>query len=55
MRRFPDWGSYGEGFTPVLAISTSYVVLLLVGQGVMRLLAGPGGADRLARRWWKPS
>ena len=52
MRRFPEWGSYGPGIAPVLAISASYVVLVLVGHGVMRLVAGPAAADRLARRPW---
>ena len=48
MRRFPEWGSYGPGIAPVLAISVSYVVLVLVGHGVMRLVAGPAREDRLA-------
>ena len=55
MRRFPGWGSYGPGVAPVLAISATYVVLVLVGHGVMRLVAGPAGADRLARRPWESS
>jgi hypothetical protein len=50
MRRFPEWGSYGPGIAPVLAITATYVVLVLVGHGVMRLVAGPAAADRLARR-----
>jgi hypothetical protein len=53
MRRFPEWGSYGPGIAPVLAISASYVVLVLVGHGVMRLVAGPAREDRLARRPWE--
>jgi hypothetical protein len=53
MRRFPEWGSYGAGFAPVLAISASYVILVLVGHGAMRLIAGPARADRLARRPWE--
>ena len=53
MRRFPEWGSYGPGSAPVLAISASYVILVLVGHGVMRLIAGPARADRLAQRPWK--
>jgi hypothetical protein len=55
MRRFPEWGSYGPGIAPVLAISASYVILVLVGHGVMRLVAGPARADRLARRPWESS
>jgi hypothetical protein len=50
MRQFPEWGSYAPGIAPVLAISAAYVVLILVGHGVMRLVAGPAGEDRLARR-----
>ena len=51
MRRFPEWGSYAPGIAPVLAISASYVVLVLVGHGVMRLVAGPARDDRLPRPW----
>ena len=50
MRQFPEWGSYAPGIAPVLAISAAYVTLVLVGHGVMRLIAGPAGADRLASR-----
>jgi hypothetical protein len=53
MSRFPEWGSYGPGIAPVLAISASYVILVLVGHGVMRLIAGPARADKLARRPWE--
>jgi hypothetical protein len=53
MRQFPEWGHYGPGIAPVLAISASYVILVLVGHGVMRLVAGPAGADPLARRPWE--
>jgi len=53
MRRFPEWGSYGPGVAPVLAISAAYVVMVLVGHGVMRLVAGSARADRLARRPWE--
>jgi len=53
MRRFPEWGSYGPGVAPILAISATYVVFVLVGHGVMRLIAGPDREDRLARRPWE--
>ena len=53
MRHFPEWGNYGPGVAPILAISASYVVLLAVGHGVMRLVAGPADEDHLARSWWK--
>ncbi len=52
LRWFPEWGHYGPGIAPFLVVSASYVVLVLVGHGVMRLVAGPARADRLARRPW---
>jgi hypothetical protein len=55
MRHFPEWGSYGPGIAPVLAISAAYVLIVLVGHGVMRLVAGPADGDRLARRPWESS
>ena len=55
MRRFPEWGRYAPGIAPVLAISASYVVLVLAGHAVRRLVAGPAGEDRLARRPWESS
>jgi hypothetical protein len=45
MRRFPEWGSYAPRIAPVLAISAAYVVLVLVGHGLMRLIAGPAGVS----------
>jgi len=53
MERFPEWGSYAPGFAPVLGVSTAYVVFGVLGHAVMRLIAGPAGADRLARRPWE--
>jgi hypothetical protein len=53
MERFPEWGAYAPGVAPVLAISATYVLLGVVGHGVMRLVAGPARADRLARRPWQ--
>ena len=55
MARFPEWGAYAPGIAPVLAISLEYVLIGVVGHGVMRLVAGPAAADRLARRPWGPS
>jgi uncharacterized membrane protein len=55
MRQFPEWGSYAPGIAPVLAISATYVVLVLVGHGVMRLVAGPANQDHLSRRPWGSS
>lgn len=52
MARFPEWGAYAEGVGPILAISVTYMVMILLGHGVMRLVSGPANADRLARRPW---
>jgi hypothetical protein len=49
MARFPEWGAYARGIAPVLAISLAYVLLGIVGHGVMRLVAGPAAGHRLAR------
>jgi hypothetical protein len=51
MATFPEWGSYGPGFAPMLATSGAYVLLGIIGHGLMRLVAGPAAADRLARPW----
>lgn len=53
MSRFPEWGSYGRGIATFLAVSASYVLLVALGHGVMRLVAGPAREDRLARRPWE--
>jgi hypothetical protein len=53
MSRFPEWGYYPPGFAPVIAISLAYVTLIMVGHGVMRLVAGPARRDPLARRPWE--
>lgn len=53
MSRFPEWGSYGRGVPTVLAVSVSYVLLVALGHGVMRLVSGPAREDRLARRPWE--
>jgi len=50
---FPEWGSHAHGFAPVLGISAAYVWLLILGHGMMRAVAGPSKADRLARRPWE--
>src|SRR5262249_61276539 len=53
MQRFPEWGAYGPGVTPFLAISATYVLFLLAGHGAMRLVAGPARGSPLARRPWE--
>jgi hypothetical protein len=55
MERFPEWGYYGPGIAPVLAVSAIYIIMLLLGYAVMRLVAGPSDSDRLARRPWHSS
>ena len=52
MAMFPEWGSYAPGVAPVLAIAATYAVMVVLGHGVMRMVAGPSGADPLARRPW---
>jgi len=42
-----------RGIVPVLAIAAIYALLLPLGHGVMRLVAGPASADRLSRRPWE--
>ena len=53
MTTFPEWGFYAPGYAPMLAISGAYVLLGIVGHGLMRLIAGPAAADHLARRPWE--
>jgi len=53
MARFPEWGTYTWSVATVLAISAAYVLLGIVGHGVMRLVAGPARGDRLARWPWE--
>jgi hypothetical protein len=51
LKKFPEWGSYAPGVLPLLAVSVTYVVIILAGHGLMRLVAGPAGADSLTRSW----
>jgi hypothetical protein len=55
MARFPEWGTYAWSVATVLAISAAYVLLGILGHGVMRLVAGPAREDRLARWPWEPA
>jgi hypothetical protein len=50
---FPEWGSYGPGVAPTLAIAAIYAMIVPVGQSVMRLVAGPARGSALARRPWE--
>jgi hypothetical protein len=53
MSKFPEWGSYGPGVAPVVAISVTFILMILLGHGVMRLVAGPAQGSPLARRPWE--
>ena len=53
MAAFPEWGYYAPGITPMLAISAAYVIMGVVGHGIMRLIAGPSTNDLLTRWLWK--
>lgn len=54
MATFPEWGAYAPGLAPMFAVSAAYIILGVLGHGLMRLIAGPAVADRLARRLWEP-
>ena len=46
---FPAWMVFAPGVVPILADGAIYVLIVVVGHAVMRVVAGPAGADRLAR------
>jgi FAD/FMN-containing dehydrogenase len=52
MTKFPEWGTYAPGLAPVLAIAATYALMIVVGQSVMRLAAGPARGSPLGRRPW---
>jgi hypothetical protein len=49
---FPKWMVFAPGVAPILADSATYAGIVIVGHAVMRLIAGPARADRLARLSW---
>ena len=53
MAAFPEWGYYAPGITPMLAISAAYVIMGVVGHGLMRLIVGPSTNDPLTQWLWK--
>jgi hypothetical protein len=53
MQRFPEWGTYGPGVSPFLAVAAIYASIVPVGQSVMRLVAGPARGSPLAQRPWE--
>jgi hypothetical protein len=46
---FPEWMVFSPGVAPILADAVAYAGIVVVGHAVMRLVAGPAGADPLAR------
>jgi hypothetical protein len=52
MAKFPEWGSYAPGIAPMLAIAVTYALMVVVGQSVMRLVAGPARGSPLGHRPW---
>jgi hypothetical protein len=46
---FPKWMVFSPGVAPILADSVTYIGIVVLGHLVMRLIAGPAVADRLAR------
>jgi hypothetical protein len=47
---FPAWMAFSTGLAPVLAVATIYALLVVVGHGVMRFVAGPARKGSLARQ-----
>ena len=47
---FPEWMVFAPGVAPIVADSAAYVVILLVGHAVMRLVSGPAREDRIKGR-----
>ena len=45
--KFPEWMVFAPGVAPILADAATYVGIVVIGHGVMRLIAGPSGEDRL--------
>lgn len=48
--KYPAWMVFAPGVTPILADAIAYIGIVVLGHAVMRLVAGPSGEDRLARR-----
>jgi len=47
---FPKWMVFSPGIAPIVADSAAYILIVVMGHMVMRLVAGPARADRLARK-----
>lgn len=48
--KYPEWMVFSPGVAPILADAIAYLGIVLVGHGVMHLVAGPAEHDRLAGR-----
>ncbi len=48
--KFPEWMVFLPGVAPIVADGMAYAVIMIVGHAVMYLVAGPSGADPLARK-----
>ena len=48
--KYPAWMVFAPGVAPILADAATYVGIVAVGHAVMRLVAGPSGADRLRNK-----
>ena len=46
---FPKWMTFSPGVAPVLADAMIYALLVIVGHGVMRVVAGSSQTDSFAR------
>ena len=46
----PQWMVFAPGVVPFLADAAAYLGMVAIGHAVMRLVAGPAIADRLAER-----
>jgi len=47
--KYPEWMVFSPGVAPILADAVAYAGIVIVGHAVMRLVAGPAGADLFAR------
>lgn len=48
--KYPEWMVFSPGVAPILADAVAYAGIVVVGHAVMRLIAGPAGADPFGRR-----
>jgi hypothetical protein len=51
----PEGGSFWQSLASLLALSVTRVSLMVVGHGIMCLIAGPASGSSLARRPWEPA